>query len=75
MDLNLTPQEQNFRDEVRAWLQANVPQDWESRRAKDDLRDFFASCAPGRSRSSKPAGRVCRGRKHMAAAAPPSWSR
>lgn len=42
MDLNLTPQEQNFRDEVRAWLLANVPKDWESRRATDDMRDFFA---------------------------------
>jgi alkylation response protein AidB-like acyl-CoA dehydrogenase len=42
MDLNLTPQEQNFRDEVRAWLLANVPKDWESRRATDDMQDFFA---------------------------------
>jgi alkylation response protein AidB-like acyl-CoA dehydrogenase len=25
MDLNLTPQEQTFRDEFRAWLRANVP--------------------------------------------------
>jgi alkylation response protein AidB-like acyl-CoA dehydrogenase len=25
MDLNLTPQEQAFRDELRAWLQTNVP--------------------------------------------------
>jgi alkylation response protein AidB-like acyl-CoA dehydrogenase len=42
MDLNLTPQEQHFRDEVRAWLQANVPKDWESRRAQDDMKEFFA---------------------------------
>ena len=25
MDLNLTPSQQQFRDELRAWLQANVP--------------------------------------------------
>lgn len=25
MDLNLTPEQQQFRDELRAWLQANVP--------------------------------------------------
>lgn len=42
MDLNLTPQEQSFRDEVRAWLQANVPKDWENRRAQEDMREFFA---------------------------------
>ncbi|MEO8028034.1 MAG: acyl-CoA dehydrogenase [Bryobacteraceae bacterium] len=28
MDLNLTPQETAFRDELRAWLTANVPKDW-----------------------------------------------
>jgi alkylation response protein AidB-like acyl-CoA dehydrogenase len=28
MDLNLTPSEQKFRDELRAWLQANVPPPW-----------------------------------------------
>jgi hypothetical protein len=28
MDLNLTPQELAFRDELRAWLNANVPADW-----------------------------------------------
>lgn len=42
MDLNLTPQEHNFRDEVRTWLQANVPKDWESRRAQDEMKEFFA---------------------------------
>src|SRR5205823_2777753 len=40
MDLNLTPQE--FRDEVRAWLHANVPGDWERRRTEDDMRERFA---------------------------------
>ncbi len=32
MDLNLTPDELQFRDEVRAWLTDNVPKDWEERR-------------------------------------------
>jgi alkylation response protein AidB-like acyl-CoA dehydrogenase len=29
MDLNQTPEELRFRDELRAWLEANVPKDWE----------------------------------------------
>ena len=28
MDLNLTPEEQQFRDEFRAWLAANIPEGW-----------------------------------------------
>jgi alkylation response protein AidB-like acyl-CoA dehydrogenase len=28
MDLNLTPNEQQFRDEFRAWLKKNVPPEW-----------------------------------------------
>ena len=28
VDLNLTPQETAFRDELRGWLAANVPKDW-----------------------------------------------
>jgi alkylation response protein AidB-like acyl-CoA dehydrogenase len=32
MDLNLTPQELRFRDELRAWLKANVPPEWDERR-------------------------------------------
>jgi alkylation response protein AidB-like acyl-CoA dehydrogenase len=28
MDLNLTPDEQRFRDEFRAWLAENVPEEW-----------------------------------------------
>ncbi|HVF90697.1 MAG TPA: acyl-CoA dehydrogenase family protein, partial [Blastocatellia bacterium] len=28
MDLNLTPSEQSFRDEFRAWLEANIPEGW-----------------------------------------------
>jgi alkylation response protein AidB-like acyl-CoA dehydrogenase len=32
MDLNLTAEELQFRDELRAWLKANVPKDWGERR-------------------------------------------
>lgn len=32
MDLNLTSDELKFRDELRAWLDANAPRDWESQR-------------------------------------------
>jgi alkylation response protein AidB-like acyl-CoA dehydrogenase len=41
MDLNLDPQEVRFRDELRAWLQANAPGDWESRRTEDDMLSRF----------------------------------
>lgn len=36
MDLNLTPQELRFRDEVRAWFSANVPKDWVKRRDEEE---------------------------------------
>ena len=36
MDLNLTPQELAFRDEVRAWFAANVPKDWVKRRNAEE---------------------------------------
>ncbi len=32
MDLNLTSEELRFRDELRAWLKDNVPDDWDQRR-------------------------------------------
>jgi alkylation response protein AidB-like acyl-CoA dehydrogenase len=32
MDLNLTPEETQFRDELRAWLGTHVPRNWEHRR-------------------------------------------
>jgi alkylation response protein AidB-like acyl-CoA dehydrogenase len=35
MDLNLTPEEQRFRDEFRAWLQANVPEGWAASGERD----------------------------------------
>lgn len=36
MDLNLTPDELRFRDEVRAWFAANVPKDWVKRRDEEE---------------------------------------
>jgi alkylation response protein AidB-like acyl-CoA dehydrogenase len=41
MDLNLTPSELKFRDELRAWLRAHVPSDWEKRRTEDEMRERF----------------------------------
>jgi alkylation response protein AidB-like acyl-CoA dehydrogenase len=41
MDFNLTPQETKFRDEFRAWLGANVPKDWESKRTEADMLERF----------------------------------
>ena len=34
MDLNLTPEETKFRDQLRTWLEANVPKDWGEWREK-----------------------------------------
>jgi len=34
MDLNLTPEESSFRDELRAWLATNAPTDWAEWREK-----------------------------------------
>jgi alkylation response protein AidB-like acyl-CoA dehydrogenase len=36
VDLNLTPQETQFREEVRTWMSANVPKDWVKRRNAEE---------------------------------------
>ena len=36
MDLNLTPQQQQFRDEFRAWLESNIPEDWQAYESRDE---------------------------------------
>jgi alkylation response protein AidB-like acyl-CoA dehydrogenase len=36
VDLNLTPRELRFRDEVRAWFAENVPKDWVKRRDEEE---------------------------------------
>jgi alkylation response protein AidB-like acyl-CoA dehydrogenase len=41
MDLNLTPDEISFRDEFRAWLESNVPKDWNTWREKP-LEESFS---------------------------------
>ena len=42
MDLNLTPQEQAFRDEFRAWLAVNAPANWEDEHGRsEDSRERF----------------------------------
>jgi alkylation response protein AidB-like acyl-CoA dehydrogenase len=40
MDLNLTPGEVRFRDELRAWLTSNVPKDWDEKR-EESLESRF----------------------------------
>lgn len=42
MDLNLTPQETEFRDEVRDWLRANAPINWKAKQeAEESMRARF----------------------------------
>ena len=41
MDLNLTPDEQQFRDEFRAWLAANVPPEWTNGTNSEDRADYI----------------------------------
>ena len=40
MDLNLSPEELQFRDELRGWLLANVPHDWSEWREKPIEESF-----------------------------------
>ena len=40
MDLNLSPEEIKFRDELRSWLAANAPKDWDERR-EESLESRF----------------------------------
>ncbi|HEX9162144.1 MAG TPA: acyl-CoA dehydrogenase [Thermoanaerobaculia bacterium] len=42
MDLNLTPSEQKFRDEFRAWLSANVPELWRGAVTSENRADHIA---------------------------------
>src|SRR5271166_1157534 len=43
MDLNYTADEQRFRDELRSWMAANVPQDWTGRKAAGhSMEEHFA---------------------------------
>jgi len=40
MDLNLTAEEKQFRDEIRTWLETNVPKDWSEWREKPIEESF-----------------------------------
>src|SRR5678816_2320844 len=41
MDLNLTPNEQKFRDEFREWLAANLPAPWQGSTNSEDRSDYI----------------------------------
>ena len=41
MDLNLTPNEQKFRDEFREWLGANLPAPWQGNTNSEDRSDYI----------------------------------
>ena len=41
MDLNLTPGEQQFRDEFRAWLAENVPAEWAGGGGSEDRAEYI----------------------------------
>src|SRR5260370_29016813 len=41
MDLNLIPNEQRFRDEFRAWLKTNVPEEWKGGTSAEDRDDYI----------------------------------
>jgi alkylation response protein AidB-like acyl-CoA dehydrogenase len=41
MDLNLTQAEQQFRDDARAWLEANVPHPFSGTQSEEDRGEYF----------------------------------
>ncbi len=41
MDLNLTPEQQQFRDELRTWLQANVPPPFAGNTSEEEKGEYF----------------------------------
>ena len=65
MDLNLTPEEEKFRDECRAWLAANVPPPFEGKSINEEENaeallagDPDEDAAPGRLQLRERRGRV-----------------
>ncbi|MBX3277338.1 MAG: acyl-CoA dehydrogenase [Acidobacteria bacterium] len=42
MDLNLTPSETQFRDDLRAWLAANAPPPFEGNKNEEEKGEYFA---------------------------------
>ena len=69
MDLNLTSEEEAFRDELRGWLEAHAPKDWEHRR-DESIEDTSTSSSAGSARSMKAAGPASPGRTNTEDAAP-----
>ncbi|MEK6281278.1 MAG: acyl-CoA dehydrogenase [Acidobacteriota bacterium] len=41
MDLNLTANEQQFRDEFRAWLKINTPEEWKGSTSAEDRHEYI----------------------------------
>ena len=41
MDLNLSPNEQKFRDEFRVWLENNLPPEWTGNTHDEDRTEYF----------------------------------
>lgn len=41
MDLNLTPNEQQFRNDFRAWLNANLPEEWQGGTNSENREDYL----------------------------------
>ena len=41
MDLNLTPNEQQFSNDFRAWLNANLPEEWEGGTNSENREDYL----------------------------------
>ena len=79
MDLNLTPEETRFRDELRAWLGTHVPRNWDHRRDESvrgeggpgsEVASHFAFSPHGNALCTKAAGPAFRGRASTAGAAP-----
>jgi hypothetical protein len=68
VDLNLTPQEQRFRDEVRAWFAEHVPKDWVKRRDEEES-GALNICALGSASSTTQDGPGFRGPRSSADAA------
>ena len=69
MDLNLSPDEIKFRDELRAWLSANVPKDWDER-GEESMESRFEYLKQWQRKMYEAGWAESHGPKNMAAAAP-----
>jgi hypothetical protein len=54
MDLNYTEAERAFRDELRAWLENNIPDGWQSRNsAGESMEENFAYLRAWQKRATR----------------------